>query len=288
MKPPVFDHVAPTSLEEAARLLAEAPDESKVLAGGQSLVPMLNMRLSRPELLVDITRIRSLDYVDTSAGRLDVGAVVTQAALARQADVQSHWPLLGEAIRHIGHTQIRNRGTVVGSLAHHDPASELPAVALALDASMTLYSTRGGPRVVGAGDFFVGTFQTELADDEVLAQASFAAPPAGAGWSFREVARKHGDFATVGAIAVVGRSSGVVDHARIVLFGVGGTPYRAVAAEQALMGRAVDPETIEAAATSVMLAIRPGTDVHATAEYRSELAGTLVRTTIKEAWERCA
>lgn len=287
MKPAVVDHVAPSTLEETARLLGAAPDDSKVLAGGQSLVPMLNMRLSRPEMLVDISRVRSLDYIDATADRLDVGAIVTQAALARRPDVRDRWPVLSEAIRHIGHAQIRNRGTVVGSLAHHDPAAELPALALALDARLTLYSTRG-PRVVDAADFFVGTFQTALVDDEVLAQVSFAAPPPGAGWAFREVSRKHGDFATVGAVALLGRSSGVIDWARIVLFGVGGTPFRAVTAEDLLLGNAINVDTVRAAAAAAELAINPAGDVHATAEYRRELAGTLVRSTIEAAWERSA
>lgn len=286
MKPPVLDHVAPRTLQEAAVILAEDGREAKVLAGGQSLVPMLNMRLSRPEVLVDIARVRSLDYVDADAGRLDVGAVVTQTDVARHAAVRTRWPLVAAAIGHIGHAQIRNRGTVVGSLAHHDPAAELPAVAVALDARLTAYSVRG-PRVVDAVDFFIGTFQTDLADDEVLAQVSFAAMPARTGWSFREVARKHGDFASVGAIALVTRGEGgVVDRARLVLFGVGATPQRAHAAEELLLGQPPSPEVLDAACARAVAELQPPSDVHATAAYRREVAASLIRTTVEEAWGR--
>ena len=285
MKPPAFDHVAPRRLDDVAQALAGADVDAKVLAGGQSLVPMLNMRLSRPELLVDISRVPSLDYVDASSERLDVGAVVTQADLARDPHVTGRWPVLAEAIRHIGHAQIRNRGTVVGSIAHHDPAAELPAMALALDATVTLYSTRG-PRVLDASEFFVGTFQTELAEDEVLTQVSFAAPEEGSGWSFREVARKHGDFATVGAIALVTRAGSVVDRACIVLFGVGATACRPVAAEALIVGQTPDRDVLDAVARAAVVDLRPPSDVHATADYRREVAASLVRTTLEEAWER--
>jgi len=285
VKPAVLDHVAVRNLDEAARALGESGREAKVLAGGQSLVPMLNMRLSRPDLLVDIARVRSVNYVETEADRLDVGAVVTQTDLALHPAVRSRWPVVATAIRHVGHSQIRNRGTVVGSLAHHDPAAELPAVAVALDARLTAYSVRG-PRVIEVADFFVGTFQTDLGDDEILTQVSFAEPPDGTGWSFREVTRKHGDFATVGAIALVTRAGSVVERVRIVLFGVGVTPVRAHAAEELLVGQAPTHDVREAVARAAVADLRPPTDVHATAQYRREVAATLIHTTLEEAWGR--
>lgn len=287
MKPPVLDYVAPRTLEEAALLLADDSREAKVLAGGQSLVPMLNMRLSRPEVLVDIARVRSLDYIEADSDRLAIGAAVTQADAARHLEVQANWPLVAAAISHIGHAQIRNRGTVVGSLAHHDPAAELPALALALDATLTAYSTRG-PRVIEVADFFLGTFQTDLADDEILVQVSLAAPPPRTGWSFREVARKHGDFASVGAITLVSRGAAGVEWARLVLFGVGATPYRAVEAEQLLVGQHVTPEVLGTVSAAAVADLRPPSDVHATAEYRREVAASLIRTTVEEAWRRSA
>jgi carbon-monoxide dehydrogenase medium subunit len=291
VKPPLLDFVQATTLGEAAEALGQAPSEAKVIAGGQSLVPMLNLRLSRPGTLVDVGRVASLDHVDVRGDRLDVGAAVTQAALARHPAVAESWPVVREAVRHIGHAQIRSRGTVVGSIAHADPAAELPALAVALDATITLFSARGGPRVVRAEDFFLGTFQTATADDEIVTQVSFGAPPTGAGWSFREVARKRGDFATVGVVCLVRRVADVVDWARIVLLSVGGTPYRATAAEDVLIGRDAGRPAVARAAAQAEIdsgGMRPVDDVHATAQYRTELAAALIEQAVAEAWERCA
>lgn len=287
MKPGPFDYAAPTSLRETLRLLSDTERDVKVLAGGQSLIPMLNMRLARPELVVDITRVTELGRMTVDAdGALHIGAAVRQAAVAADPAVRRGWPLLAAAIEHIGHPQIRNRGTVCGSLVHHDPAAELPAVAVALDARFTVTGP-GGTRTVPAEDFFLGTFAVDVEPDELLTEVVFPAPTAGTGWSFLELVQRRGDFAGVGVAVLVRRSEERVGKVGIVFCGVGNTPVRAPEAEQALVGRPFDSAAVEAAVLTLRGTVDPPGDVHASAQWRREGAEVLLRRALNRAWENC-
>jgi carbon-monoxide dehydrogenase medium subunit len=284
VKPAPFRYHAPGELDAALELLADDEHEVRAIAGGQSLVPMMNFRLATPEVLVDLRRIDALRYVRTRTdGALAIGAGARQAAVLR---AQPGWPLLAEAIRHIGHPQIRSRGTVCGSLAHHDPTAELPAVATALDATLTIAGP-AGRRTVGAGDFFVSYYEVALDPGELLVEAAFPAPEPGTGWAFKELARRRGDFALVGAAALLRRTAGAVDHPRVVLFGVGDRARRCGAAEAMLAGAPVDDATLDELRTAVAGAVDPVEDVHASADYRREAVAQLAADCVAEAWERC-
>lgn len=288
MKPPPFDYVAPENLADALNLMAESDREAKILAGGQSLLPVLNMRMGHPELLVDITRVPDLAQISiTAKGELRIGAGVRQADAARHPAVVEGWPLLAEAISWIGHPQIRNSGTVCGSLAHHDSAAELPAIAVLLDAVMEVHSV-SGVREVPAADFFVGTFTTDLAPEEILVAVRFPALPAGTGWSVQEFAPRRGDFATVGAACVLQRAEGAIRAPRVCFFGVAGAPVLSTALARELDGRAPTPDVLARAAEVVQAELDPPTDAHASREFRLELAAHLFTRTIETAWERCA
>ncbi|ROO89081.1 carbon-monoxide dehydrogenase medium subunit [Actinocorallia herbida] len=285
MKPAPFTYRRAATLGEAVDLLAADPD-AKVIAGGQSLVPMLNMRLARPGTLVDIGALSALDYVDVVAGRLEVGATATQADVAAHPLVRAHLPVLAAAIARIGHSQIRNRGTVCGSIAHHDPSAELPAVALALDAEILAFGPRG-PVSYAAASFFTGTFDTALAADEIVTAVQFPLPAPATGWAFAEVARRSGDFALVGCVALLRTdAAGTVEEARLALFGVASTPVRLPEAEDLLTGRPATAEAFEEAARVAAEHLDPGSDSHASADYRREVAAHLVATTLADAFAR--
>jgi CO/xanthine dehydrogenase FAD-binding subunit len=243
VKPVPFEYRAPTSVEEALPLLG--PD-NVVLAGGQSLVPLLNLRLARPEVVVDVNGLAELDYIRADGGALRVGAMTRQVTLERSESVRRDWPLLHKAIRLVGHRQIRSRGTVGGSVAHADPAAELPAALLALGASLHMRSA-GGARSVPASEFFLGPLYTVREADELLVEIEVPEPPEGAGGGFAEYARTHGDFATAGAAAVVAPDG----RAGVALLGAGPVPTRAEAAERALTGGAEPREAAALAAQDV-------------------------------------
>lgn len=287
MKPAPFDYVAATSREHALDLLAGAAD-AKVLAGGQSLLPVLSMRLGHPEVLVDIGRIRELREVTVdSRGSLVIGASATQASVLTDPRVHRGWPLLTAAIRHIGHPQIRNRGTVCGSLAHNDPAAELPAAALALDASMRVASARGR-REIAAGEMFLGPFTTALEPDELLEAVVLAPARSASGSSFREFSTRRGDFATVGVAVHLVRDGGVVAEVRVVLLGAAGSATRVRGVEDAVLGRAVTPELCATLPEIAAGEMTPPEDVHATAEFRTEQGSRLVAEAVLDAWETSA
>jgi len=277
MKPASFRYARPATAAEAVALLAASPGETKLLAGGQSLVPLLNMRLVRPAVLVDLNGARELERIDAAPrGGLVLGALVRHADLAAAPLVRERAPLLAEAARHVGHIAIRNRGTLGGSLAHADPAAELPAALLALDATLGLLGPRGMRRVAVA-DFFRGLLATALADDELLAEVSVPAAPRG--WGFGEIARRPGDFALAGVAA----SLDAHGHARVVGFGVADRPVRLRAAE-AIAAPAPRDEAMPARAGRAAAAdCDPASDVHASAAYRRHLATVLTEDALRAA-----
>ena len=285
MKPPPFEYVAASSAADVVEALRRYGDDAKVLAGGQSLMPMLALRLARPSALVDINGCGDLDGLAESGGTLTVGAVVRQRALEKWA--RAHSPLLAEALGWVAHAPIRNRGTVVGSLVHADPASELPALLLCLDGAV-MARRKGGERAIPADKLYLAPLTTSLESDEVATSARFTLPPEGAGWGFAEVARRHGDFALVGCAAVlVLDGAGAVSHARLGFFGVGGTPVRSAPGEAALMGQPPTGARVTEAARAAAAALSPDGDIHASASYRKTVAGTLAERVLTTALGRC-
>lgn len=270
MKPARFKYCRPETREDALTVLAEYGDEAKPLAGGQSLLPMMNFRLARPAVLVDLERVPGLAGVDVTDGEVTVGAMARQATVAKDADVRARLPLLAAAIAHVGHHQIRTRGTVGGSLAHADPAAELPAVALLLEAQLRARRIDAS-RDIAAADFWLAPYTTGLEDEELL--EGIRLPVTGVdAWAFDEVARRGGDF------AVAGLAGARIDgHVRLVGFGVGWTPLRLTAAEAVLRDGAADTGVIDAAAAAAHDEVDPISDIHADAEYRREALATLVR-----------
>jgi carbon-monoxide dehydrogenase medium subunit len=287
MKPAAFDYYAPDTVEEAVSLLAAHGDRAKVLAGGQSLVPLMNMRLARPAVVVDINRIRSLDYLRPGDGALRVGALCRQRSAERSALVAARCPLLRAALPLVGHIQIRNRGTLVGSLVHADPAAELTAVFAALGGTVVAVGPDGS-RTIPADEFFVSYLTTSLDPRELVTEARFPTLHKGAGWSWKEIARRHGDFALAGAGVVLAVHGGRIEEAKIALTGVGPTPVRASGAERALTGEAPSEALWDGAADMVRAEIEPDADIHASAEYRRHVAGVLTRRALAEAYTRAA
>jgi aerobic carbon-monoxide dehydrogenase medium subunit len=284
VKPPPFEYVAPRTLDDALEALATSNGEAKILAGGQSLIPLLNFRLARPRLLVDLNRIPELGYIDDRDGGLAIGAMTRDAAVEREPRVRERVPLLDEAIRWVGHAAIRARGTVGGNLAHADPAAELPAVAVCLGAELTIAGPRSR-RTLAAEDFFQGYLTTALQPDEILVEVWLPAVAPSTGQAWLEFARRHGDFALVGVAVSLTLDRGEVRNARIVLTGVGGKPIRARAAETVLVGGQIE-DRMTSAADAVRRAIDPDADIHASKEYRTHLAGVLTQRAIRIALER--
>ncbi len=287
MKPAPFDYFDPTTLPEALALLAQYGDEGKVLAGGQSLLPLMYLRLATPRYLVDVNRVAGLDYMRVEGTTLCIGATTRQRTVERAVPVQMGWPLVVEALRQVGHAPIRNRGTFGGSIAHADPAAELPAVLVALEGTVRAVSA-AGERVVPADEFFVAYLTTALDPTELLVEVRLPAPPAGSGWAFLEVSRRHGDFALVGlacllALEADGRH---IAAARLAFTGVGGTPLRAREAEAALVGEVAGPAAFARAAALAQAAAEPDSDVHASAEFRRHLVGVVARRGLARAHER--
>jgi len=272
MKPPPFEYAAPRKTDEAVALLAQHGDRAKVLAGGQSLVPLLNFRLAQPEVLVDVNRVAELAYVRPVDSGIAFGALTRQHTVERSDDVRARLPIVTEACRLIGHLPIRHRGTIGGSLAHADPASELPAVMVALEAELTAVR-RGGRRTLPAEQFFTGIFTTALAPDELLTEIRVPGLPPRTGSAFVEIARRAGDFAIVGIAALVTLDdAGRVGRARLALCGVGPTPIRAREAERVLEGERPEGRALDEAADRIVAATDPPGDVHASAAFRKKLA----------------
>jgi carbon-monoxide dehydrogenase medium subunit len=293
VKPAPFRYARAGSLAEAIALLAEGHGDAKVLAGGQSLVPMLNMRLVRPGVLVDVNGVRELAGIArTPEGGLRIGALTRHAELAASPMVRERAPLLTEAARHVGHAAIRNQGTLGGSLAHADPAAELPAALLALDARVQITGPRG-TREVAADVFFRGLLATELRPDEILTAIDVPAQPPG--WGFVEIARRPGDFALAGVAVVVrvgrpltlpSRPLGGEGEVRLVGFGVGDRPLRLTGAERVLTGVPIDAATAARAGAAAAPDCDPPSDVHGSADYRRHLATVLAERALLQAAAR--
>ncbi|HYF96160.1 MAG TPA: xanthine dehydrogenase family protein subunit M [Symbiobacteriaceae bacterium] len=273
MKPAPFSYVRPESLTGALRFLAEHPDEAKPLAGGQSLLPVLNLRLSRIAYLVDITRIPGLAEIEsTGDGGLALGGLVRHRELAASPLVRDRAPLLAQAASLIGHNAIRNRGTLGGSVAHADPAAELPAALVALEATV-LIAGADGERECPAGSFFLGLMTTALAPGQLITGVRVPPPVPRSGWAYLECARRHGDFAMVGVAAGIALDQGgSCAAARLVFSGVGDLPHRAQAAEALLKGRVLTSDLLAEAARAAVQPMDPPSDLHASGSYRREVA----------------
>jgi CO/xanthine dehydrogenase FAD-binding subunit len=286
MKPPPFEYDAPSSVDEALELLATHGSEAKVLAGGQSLVPLLNFRLARPDRLLDINRLGELGQIRRRAEHLHVGALTRQAVLERSELVERHSPLLHQAIGFVAHAQIRNRGTVGGSIAHADPAAELPVALAALDGEV-LARSRLRERMIGWEDLFVTHLTTSLEPDELLVEVVVPPLPPRTGTAFVEYARRHGDFALGGAaVTVTLDGDGTCQRATIALLGAAPTPLRPREAENDLAGAVIDSETARAAASTAVKDISPTGDIHGSGAYRRRLIEAMVRRAILGAVER--
>jgi carbon-monoxide dehydrogenase medium subunit len=273
MKPPPFAYHDPATLDETLALLAEHREDAAVLAGGQSLIPLLNMRLAAPAVVIDIRRL-ALSGFEIGAAEVRVGATTRAADLEHDPAVADAIPCLVTALHEVGHPQIRNRTTIGGSVAHADPAAELPAVLVALGGSVTLQSAAHGERVVPAEDFFQGALWTAREPDELVTGVAFPRIPGVS--TFIEVARRPGDFALVGACLCLDVADGAVQQARVALSGVADRPVRVRGAEEALRGRSIDDDALAEARRATSGAISPGTDLHASGAYRRSVAGVLV------------
>ena len=285
MKPPAFDYIAADSIAMAVEALAQAGDDAKIIAGGQSLVPMLNFRMLRPSILVDINRIAGLDVIAETGEAIRIGALTRHYQLETSALIARHLPVLSCAMTHVAHLAIRNRGTIAGSLAHADPAAELPMMALLLDAELRVASA-SGERTIAARDFFLGALTVDLAASEIITGIVLPKLPRRTGWGFEEVARRHGDFALAAVAATLTMSGGAIEQARIALTGVGPTALRATEAEGLLIGRTLEPDLASRVIAAVRATIKPETDLHASSDYRRHLAGVLTGRALAAAWRR--
>jgi aerobic carbon-monoxide dehydrogenase medium subunit len=283
MKLPAFEYACPATLAEAVALLAAGDGDAKVLAGGQSLVPMMAFRVASPALLVDLRKLAALRRIDITGDGVRLGAMARWRDIEDDARLDTAHPLLKAAVAEVAHYQIRNRGTVGGSIAHADPAAEMPGIAVTCDAEIAVVG-RAGSRVINAADFFIAPLVTALAADEIIVEIRLPAWPAKRRWAFREFARRRGDFAMAGtALFYDLDGDGKARNAHVGAIGVGDQPVRLAAAEAAINGHAVDLATSERAGAAASAAVTPQSDIHASAAYRKALLGTLVERALQSA-----
>jgi len=282
MKLPPFDYACPTTLPEAIQLLA-SNDDAKAIAGGQSLVPMLAFRLAQPSLLVDLRKLADLRGIRISDAGVTLGAMVRWRDIEDDERLETAHPLLKAAISHVAHYQIRNRGTVGGSIAHADPAAEMPGIAMTCDAEIAVVG-KSGAHVIQAADFFQGALTTALTTDEIIVEIRLPAWPAGRRWGFQEFARRRGDFAMAAAAVFYDQDErGKARNAHVGVIGVGDRPLRLTAVEDLLNGESIDEATIAKADAATSAAVEPQDDIHASAAYRRSLVGTMVERALKSA-----
>lgn len=286
MKLPDFEYHAPNTAAEVVRLLAGRPGEARIIAGGQSLLPTMAYRLAQPALLVDVRNVQGLDRITADGAGVRLGARTRWRDIEDDPVLATAHPLLQEAVRHVAHYQVRNRGTVGGSLAHADPASELPCIAVTCEAELRVLGP-AGERAVPADGFFTGPLSTQLGEDDMILELRLPPWPAGRRWAFREFARRAGDFAMAGvAVFYDLDDSQLACNVHIGVVGACSRPHRLAAAEAALNGRAVDDEGIAAAARAASAEVDPPSDLHASAAYRRALVGTLLQRALQEAAAR--
>ena len=282
MKLPPFDYACPTTLPEAVQLLA-SNDDAKAIAGGQSLVPMLAFRLAQPSLLVDLRKLADLRGIRISDAGVTLGAMVRWRDIEDDERLETAHPLLKAAISHVAHYQIRNRGTVGGSIAHADPAAEMPGIAMTCDAEIAVVG-KSGAHVIQAADFFQGALTTALTTDEIIVEVRLPAWPAGRRWGFQEFARRRGDFAMAAAAVFYDQDErGKARNAHVGVIGVGDRPLRLTAVEDLLNGESIDEATIAKADAATSAAVEPQDDIHASAAYRRSLVGTMVERALTSA-----
>ena len=283
MKPPPFSYRDPGTVAGALELLSEHGEDAQVLAGGQSLLPLLNFRLVKPTVIVDLNRVDGLGEIQVSGEILRIGAMARQAVVAAHPDIAQGWPLLIDALNHVAHPQIRNRGTIGGSIAHNDPAAELPAVMIALGARIVVRSVTG-QRIVPAEEFFIGYLETVLAPDELLTAIEVPVQGVPVGWGFRELSRRHGDFAlAAAAVQMIPSDVGSGSSARVVVTGVGEGPLRVPRAEELLCQSGPSDERDNAIRAAVEAAVEPSQDHHAPGWYRREVAGVMAARACQDA-----
>ncbi|MGB3488742.1 MAG: xanthine dehydrogenase family protein subunit M [Xanthobacteraceae bacterium] len=285
MKPPPFDYFAADCIEAAIQALADAGGDGKIIAGGQSLMPMLNFRLLRPSILIDINRIPDLAYVRDDGDEIRIGPLTRHRVLETSDLIAKQFPVLHEAMGYVAHLAIRNRGTIGGSLSHADPAAELPMMSLLLDARLEVQSN-AGRRTIEARDFFLGALTTALEDGDMLVEVRLPKLQEGTGWAFEEVARRSGDFALASVAVITGSDGDRVSDIRIGMMGVGETPMRATEAENILIGQRYSEAVVAAAVDAIRAAVEPNTDLHASADYRRHLVGILAQQALGKAWDR--
>ena len=282
MKLPPFEYACPTELSEAVALLAAHNGDAKPIAGGQSLVPMLAFRLAAPSLLVDLRKLPDLRKIDISATGLTLGAMVRWRDILDDARLRTAHPLLVAAVTQVAHYQIRNRGTIGGSIAHADPAAEIPGIVVTCEAEIAVVGS-AGRRAIKAQDFFLGPLTTALAADEIIVEIRFPAWPQSRRFGFREFARRRGDFAMAAAALWYDEDAGKARNAHVGVIGVGDRPQRLSPVEALLNGRVVDETAIAAAEAAAAVAVDPQTDIHASADYRRALTGTMVERALRDA-----
>lgn len=285
MKPAAFEYHRPRTIDDALALLSEFGDEGKILAGGQSLIPLMNFRLAQPRHVIDINFIDGIDQVSSEKGQVKIGCLARQSRVLEDPSVRQRCPLLADALARVGYSQTRNRGTVCGSLAHADPAAELPAVLLALD-GMVVAGNATRRRSIAAQELFQSYLSTALASDEMILEATFPEIGQGTGWSFTEFTRRYGDFAIVGVAALLVAAKDQIADARIALIGVGDKPWRRRKFEELLLGQKPSAELFADVSAKIAAAISPAADIHASESYRRSLAKVLTRRALAEARDR--
>ena len=287
MIPPRFDYHAPKTIGEAVALLGQFGSDAKLLAGGHSLLPMMKLRFAQPEHLIDINRIPELQGIKEDGDTVVIGAMTVENDLIASSILQAKVPLLCEAAKLIADPQVRNRGTIGGDIAHGDPGNDHPALSIAIDASFVLEGPNGR-RTVAADGFFLGTYMTLLEENEVMCEIHVPAFKAGTGYAYEKLKRKTGDWATAGCAVVMRKSGDQVSHVRIALTNVGPTALRAEAAEAALLNKPFNAENIAAAAQAAITICDPAEDLRGDIEYKTAMAGEMVKRALNKAWLRCA
>jgi len=285
MKPAPFNYLSAKTVAEAAQALAASGGDGKIIAGGQSLMPMINFRLVKPSILIDINRIAGLEHIDLNGGRLTIGATVRHYMTATSGLIEQHIPILHEAMHHVAHMTVRNRGTFCGSVCHADPAAEMPMMTLLLDGAITATSVRG-ERQIPASEFFTGSLMNALEPDEFVTSIEIDTLPPGTGWGFEEFSKRHGDFALACVATTMRVFDGAASDVRFAMMGVGETPLRLVEIERLVEGNALSDALLDKVAETLSNILNPNTDIHASADYRRHLSGALAKRALRLAWKR--